>query len=57
MKRIILGILLLASASFAAEWKQQLERELPLMGHRKWVVVADSAIPPRAPDQRVNERS
>ena len=45
MKKIVLGILWLAGASFAADWKLELERELPRMGHRNWVVVADSAYP------------
>ena len=45
MKKTVLGILLLAGASFATDWKLELERELPRMGHRNWVVVADSAYP------------
>ena len=45
MKKTLLGILLLAGAAQASDWKQELERELPLMGHRNWVVVADSAYP------------
>lgn len=28
-----------------AGWKKDLSKELPLMGHRNWVVVADSAYP------------
>ena len=28
-----------------ADWHKQLERELPVLGHRNWIVVADSAYP------------
>ncbi len=28
-----------------ADWEQQLNRLLPLFGHRNWIVVADSAYP------------
>jgi hypothetical protein len=45
MKKALLGILLLVGAAHASDWKKDLERELPLMGHRNWVVVADSAYP------------
>ncbi|MBK1875885.1 hypothetical protein [Pelagicoccus mobilis] len=37
--------LLLAGMVNASEWKERLEDELPLLGHRNWVVVADSAYP------------
>lgn len=26
-------------------WKQQLDRELPLLGHRNWILVVDKAFP------------
>jgi D-ribose pyranose/furanose isomerase RbsD len=29
----------------AADWKSELNRELPLLGHRNWIVIADSAYP------------
>jgi len=29
----------------AADWKEKLQQELPLLGHRNWIVVADSAYP------------
>jgi D-ribose pyranose/furanose isomerase RbsD len=45
MKKVLLGILLLAGVAQGADWKSELERELPLMGHRNWIVVADSAYP------------
>src|SRR5436190_16811298 len=41
-------ILLLAASMLSAEepdWRQKLEKELPLLGHRNWIVVADSAYP------------
>ena len=28
-----------------AAWRQTLERELPVLGHRNWIVIADSAYP------------
>ena len=27
------------------DWQKQLERQLPVLGHRNWIVVADSAYP------------
>lgn len=51
MKRInSLGFTLLAllatTSLFAGEnWKETLRKELPLLGHRNWIVVADSAYP------------
>ena len=36
----------MTSALTAAEnWKEKLQKELPLLGHRNWIVVADSAYP------------
>ena len=29
----------------ADNWKEKLQKELPLLGHRNWIVVADSAYP------------
>src|SRR5450631_1298747 len=29
----------------AADWRTTVERELPLLGHRNWVVIVDSAYP------------
>jgi len=31
--------------SAADNWKEKLQKELPLLGHRNWIVVADSAYP------------
>jgi L-fucose mutarotase/ribose pyranase (RbsD/FucU family) len=43
-------VLLLAGCRSApdragSDWRETLARELPLMGHRNWIVVADSAYP------------
>jgi len=40
-------VLSLSAFSFAEEkdWKQTLKTELPRMGHRNWIVIADSAYP------------
>ena len=36
----------MSTATFAADyWKAKLEKELPLLGHRNWIVIADSAYP------------
>ena len=45
MKKTLLGMLLLAGICQASGWEKELIRDLPLMGHRNWVVVADSAYP------------
>ncbi len=34
-----------ATGSKKTGWKAELDRQLPLLGHRNWVVVADSAYP------------
>ena len=47
-KIIAAGILVLfvTASVFAADgWKVKLQKELPLLGHRNWIVVADSAYP------------
>ncbi len=31
--------------SAADNWREKLQKELPLLGHRNWIVVADSAYP------------
>lgn len=38
-------ILTLSPVLHAADWKQTLRKELPLLGHRNWIVIADSAYP------------
>ena len=44
---ILLALLtILNTGVFAADnWKEKLQKELPLLGHRNWIVVADSAYP------------
>lgn len=45
--RVIVLLTIMAAANiFAAEnWKETLRKELPLLGHRNWIVVADSGYP------------
>lgn len=39
-------ITLVAGTTFAGDnWQKKLQQELPLLGHRNWIVVADSAYP------------
>ena len=46
MKKIILFVACICIAtSLQAGWKKDLSEQLPLLGHRNWVVVADSAYP------------
>ena len=49
MKTKIVAVLMLLTSitiTFAADaWKEKLQKELPLLGHRNWIVVADSAYP------------
>lgn len=38
--------MLMTVAAFAADiWKEKLRKEIPLLGHRNWIVVVDSAYP------------
>lgn len=40
-----------------ADWKTALNRELPILGHRNWVVVADSAYPSQtAPGKEIEDQ-
>ena len=34
-----------AQAAAAADWRTRLEQELPLLGHRNWIAIVDSAYP------------
>jgi hypothetical protein len=39
---------MIAAASFAraqSDWKAKVDAELPLLGHRNWILIADSAYP------------
>jgi D-ribose pyranose/furanose isomerase RbsD len=39
-------IFFMTTTTFAADnWKEKLQKELPLLGHRNWIVVADAAYP------------
>ncbi len=41
---VIASVFLVGSA-LASSWQEELRKQLPLLGHRNWVVVADSAYP------------
>ncbi len=45
--KLLIGALLIFSAAFGAEkpWEVKLDDALPLLGHRNWIVIADSAYP------------
>jgi hypothetical protein len=47
--KIVLGILALFWATTVSEaqtsWQQKVKGELPLLGHRNWIVIVDSAYP------------
>ena len=45
LNAIVLFALMTATAFAGDNWKQKLQQELPLLGHRNWIVVADSAYP------------
>jgi len=46
LNSILALIVLMNITTFAADnWKEKLQKELPLLGHRNWIVVADSAYP------------
>jgi len=46
MKNFILAMTLAILPSIqAADWKETLNESLPLLGHRNWIVIADSAYP------------
>jgi hypothetical protein len=47
VQKIILTVILLAAAlpAHAADWKQRLNESMPLLGHRNWILVVDSAYP------------
>jgi hypothetical protein len=47
--RLTFGLLALlvisAAAQAQSQWQQKVNEELPLMGHRNWIVIVDSAYP------------
>lgn len=45
MKRLLGFVLLAASVAASADWKDDVKKMIPLLGHRNWIVVADSAYP------------
>lgn len=48
MKKIIITAVALLSAissSFADDWKSKLKSDIPVLGHRNWIVIADAAYP------------
>lgn len=42
---LALAALITTTAFAADQWKKPLQQQLPLLGHRNWIVVADSAYP------------
>jgi len=48
-RTVLLTIVLTAISVFQSQaqlsWQKKLEQELPLLGHRNWIVIADSAYP------------
>ena len=46
IRNALFCLILTTSAAFAADnWRDTLRKELPLLGHRNWIVVADAAYP------------
>lgn len=41
----LLALMTATTVSAAETWKATLQKQLPLLGHRNWIVVADSAYP------------
>ena len=41
----VVGSFTTAALSQTSAWQKDLEKQLPLLGHRNWIVVADSAYP------------
>jgi len=42
---LLTALLIIVPGLRASDWKTELRHELPLLGHRNWIVVADSAYP------------
>ena len=47
VKSLMIATILTAATASAADpgWRQALQERLPLLGHRNWIIVADSAFP------------
>jgi hypothetical protein len=47
--KVFIGMFTMICASFAAQaqsdWQKKLDSEMPLLGHRNWIAVVDSAYP------------
>jgi hypothetical protein len=43
--KLLAVFLLVLPELHASDWKKELQRELPLLGHRNWIVIADAAYP------------
>lgn len=41
----MLALVLPALAGCAQSWRSKVDKQLPLLGHRNWIVIADSAYP------------
>ena len=48
-RAVLLAVVISAISVFQSQaqvaWQKKLEQELPLLGHRNWIVIADSAYP------------
>ena len=42
---LLTALILMIPSLHAVDWKKELRRELPLLGHRNWIVIADAAYP------------
>ena len=46
IKHLLVALAIIVPPSVhASDWKKTLEESLPLLGHRNWIVIADSAYP------------
>ena len=41
----LIALILIIPSLHAGDWKKEFRRELPLLGHRNWIVIADAAYP------------
>lgn len=41
----VVGMFAIPVSGQMPQWQEELDRQLPLLGHRNWIVVADSAYP------------
>lgn len=45
MRLLLLALLCALAVACATPWRDRLKTELPALGHRNWIVIADSAYP------------